>query len=364
MPNAISFTGGPKKILADLLGTNVTVKGPDGKVVVTMGDGLKKLAHKSHEYMPAVRAALKLSDVHGAAECADQLGRVRDMAERCSDAGGDLDGSFEGTDLGSYTRPLKALVDASPGDTWEEVFDAVEALIQAALEESEAPSGAEMSDSTPSALSAPVGTTHSAGSGPAPTTHANGDDTMADNSKQLTDLETKLADQQKKADDQAKLMSDKLAEFSLQLTAVNGKVAEQASVITAKDAEIAMLSADLKKRDAQRASDRVEEAFETYKGKMNLTDAHRDQMGVFLSANPDGFEKLYPRVPASQRHLLTDQTGPGARRGGTPPAPPVEGPESELSMSELASIIAAKKGIELADAQAIVFAQATKIATA
>src|ERR1700722_1666274 len=110
----IVFKGGAKKLLADLVGTSVHVKGADGQVTVTMGDGLKKLAHKSHEFMPAVRAALKLSEVHAPTECADHLERVRAMAERCleDDEDADLcDAKFEGTDLGAYCRPMRALVD-------------------------------------------------------------------------------------------------------------------------------------------------------------------------------------------------------------------------------------------------------------
>jgi len=162
--------------------------------------------------------------------------------------------------------------------------------------------------------------------------------------KQLKDLKDSLAAQ----------FNEKLAEVSLQLTAVNGKVTEQESTIKAKDARIESLEADLKKRDAEKAASRVEDAFQTYKSKMNLTDAHKDQMALFLASQPEKFEKLYPRIERSQSHLLTDMTGhrtPGA--DGTVPSA-VKPP----SLRELSYAVAREKKIELADAQAIVFAAA------
>lgn len=355
----VQFKGGPKKLLSDLLGTRVTVEGADGTTVVTMGDGLKKLAHKSSEYMPAVRAALKLSDVHGAAECADQLARVRGMCERCSDADGDMDGSFEGTDLGSYTRSLKELVDASPGDTWEEVFDAVEALIQAAIEEQEvrdhSDPDAQMTDTAPTALDAPVGPTHSAGAPPATATPAHGETDMAD-SKQLTDLETKIADQDKR-------FADQVSGVTLQLKELGGTVAEQAKTIAAKDEEIKILKDEAAKREELRVAGRIDEAFETYATKYSLNDADKKSMRSALLSDPADFERRYARVAADKRHLMSDLSGPGARRGGSPAEAPVDG-EMEISLSEIAIHLAHQKGIELADAQAIVYAQAQKFAAA
>lgn len=343
----IQFKGGAQALLSALQGNKVTVTGNDGTVTVQFGDALKKLAHKPHEYMGAVKAALKLKELATPAECSDDLDRLKGHVEACLDAGGNPDGEHGGMDLGAYTRPLKELVDAQPGDTWEEVFDAIDALIQAAIEEHEVRdhSGAAPSmNDRPASAGAPTTQTPAGGSPTASTAHGE----TAMDEKQLQTLKDSLSAQ----------FNDKLAEVSLQLTAVQGKVTEQETTIKAKDARIDSLEADLKRRDTEKATARVEEAFQTYKDKMSLTDAHKEQMALFLSSKPESFEKLYPHVAGSERHLLANLSG--GRPGGTNAGGTVPRAVKAPSLRVLSINLARAQKIELADAQCIVFAAARR----
>lgn len=362
----IQFKGGPKALLSAF--SKVGTPQGDKSTIVTMADALEKLAHKPHQYMASVKRALQLDELATHEECADKLEKLRDQVSACLDANGDPDGSHEGIDLGAYTAPLKAMVDATPGDTWAEVFDAVEALIQAAIEEHEVrehggPNGQMADKSPPDSLDAQIktaaasatasadnsvaandaNTTNPAGGAPAPTAH--GATNMADDNKQ-NESAKQLTD-----------LSAKVNELSLTLTALGGKVDEQAQTIAAKDAEIKTLKDERAAREAASAAARVDEAFETHKDKMHLTEGHREQMAMFLASAPEKFEKLYPRVSPRERHLLANLTT-GTRTpvsSGTVPGT-VRGP----SLRVLAVKLALERGIELADAQAIVYAAARK----
>lgn len=68
-------------------------------------------------------------------------------------------------------------------------------------------------------------------------------------------------------------------------------------------------------REAQDIDTRVELAFQTYKDEQKLTEAHKKAMVLVLKSDAAHFETLYPKVAASQAHLLSNLTG--KQDGGT-----------------------------------------------
>lgn len=216
------------------------------------------LAHKPHEYMPAVRSALSMHPLATAAECSDTLDKLRDHFDA---AGQDPDASHEGVKLGDYCMSLRNLTGAAPGATWDQVFDAVDDMIDAAMDRHEIETGAPDSDADMTDTDLDDG--------------GDGDTTMSDNQK-IAELTLTLRDR----DADVKTLRD-----------------ENESLKKWKD-----------ERQAKDLSDRVDEAFVTYKDKKSLTDADKDAMLIVLNASPEKFDKLYPRIAPEQRHLLRNLT--------------------------------------------------------
>jgi hypothetical protein len=234
----------------------------DGMKPLTARDG-GALAHSPSEYMPAIKAALRMPELCSARECCDMVDRLRDHFEAAGH-----DGMHEGIDLGSYLRPLRELVGASPGMTWDEVFEIVECLIQEALEEH-------------------VEEYHQA--------DEEADETKDDSGSAMSD-----ADPEKNMTDLAEATT-KIAELSLNLK-------DESARADKAEGELATLRDWKEKREAKDLDDRVELAFETYKDARKLTDADREAMRIVLQAKPETFEKQYPRVVTGQRHLLKNVT--------------------------------------------------------
>ncbi len=353
MADKIQFQGGAKALLASIAEEPTTVQMPDGMriSVVQMGSALKRLAHKPSAYMPAIKSALKLHELSTPDEVSDHLDKLRDQVEMAMDAGVDPEGMHNGVDLGSFTSPLKYLVDAKPGDTWEEVFDAVEALIDAAMDkhELEYHGGAEMRDAGTTTVAETA--TQPAAAAPAAATEeqtmATPDPNAAAQTAQMKDFETKLA------------------ELTLGLKDVQGKLATAEQTIAAKDGEIKALKDAAAAREEADRKARVEEAFDTYKDAKKLSDADKEAMLLVLTSKPETFEKLYPRVSADKRHLLASLSGgrTEGQSGATVVDPNAEGNDSILpSGPELAMALAIQNGIELGDAQALVFAASRRVA--
>jgi hypothetical protein len=316
MPTALTFTGGPKAILQ-------------------CGDGQKALAHKPHEYMPQLQACLGLHQLSTSQDCLDHLDKLRDRVDEC----GDAMGTHQGVDLSQFSAPLRDLVGADKGDTWEEVFDAVESLIQAAMDEHMVEEhGAAATDKTMTtaqqAAVVPAVTpgdtsTNAGGAAPQAQTTTTEQATMAE--KNVTELETQVA------------------ELTLSAREAASQVTAKDAALAAKDAEIATLKADADKRADEARTARIDEAFDTYKDAKKLTDADREAMAIVLGSKPETFEKLYPRVTADKRHLLTQvATGAGTGReprggGAVTGTGTVKGP----SLSEVARQLSDKHGIPL-----------------
>jgi phage I-like protein len=244
------------------------------------------LAHSSHEYMPRIRAALRLHDLSSAAECSDHLEKLRDKLDA---VGGDHYAVHQGVSLADYCRPLRDLVGAVPGDTWEKVFDAVQDLIDAAIDEHNLEEHAEMADDD-------EGDDDGAAMSDAPNTET---ETMAMGDKDNKDTVVALSE-----------AKEKVAELTLSLK-------EETVRADKAEAELVTLRAEKKTRDEEILTDRVNEAFETYKDDRKLADDDKEAMLIVLKSKPDLFEKRYPKVAPDKRHLMRNLTE-NSRENGAP----------------------------------------------
>jgi hypothetical protein len=238
------------------------------------------------EFMPRLRAALRLGEMATYKECGDQLNRLRGMCSMADDP----TGMHEGVNLGDYLSPMKALMNMPANATLEEMFDAVEEMIDAAIERHEAlyhSTDAQTETAAPMADNA-----------------TEGDTAMAD-AKTLKDTETERDGALAKLRDE----EAKTAGLSLQLKDAQAKVAEATALCAAKDAEIKLLTDAAQKRADDDASARVEDAFATYKDAKKLTDADKKAMRITLRSDAALFDELYPRVAPNHQHILRDLTG-------------------------------------------------------
>lgn len=81
----------------------------------------------------------------------------------------------------------------------------------------------------------------------------------------------------------------------------------EATVVALKANDEARAKADADRKAAEEEA-RVTETIAVYSDKKGITEADRPDLLVMLRAAPASFEKLYPRVPAAQMHLLRNLT--------------------------------------------------------
>lgn len=360
--------------------------GPHDEVVLDVGEELEelpgdvqlraplaRLAHSANEYMPKVRAALRLHDLASPADAADALGKLRAMYD---DAGGDADATMNGVRLGDFGHPLRDLVGAAPGMSWEDVFKRVQALIDAAMvkhiviehgggEEDEL--GLDATDD------------------PTPMTAALMSAALNENDEEIMRiLRSSTQATEAKHEDQiraeAQAEAEERAGLKLQLKDVTGKVEEVTLKLRAAETEVSTLTLKLteatsaldaaaKERDELRAykADReekdlqaeVDAAFLTWKDKKGLTDANKPHMLRLCKADPESFRAMYPAVSPEKQHLLKDGVVPPRD-----PQPPTQfhpaAPEKDatnqpkkISLVALTRQIAVHRQIPLAEAQVI-----------
>lgn len=302
-------------------------------------------AYSSHEYMPKFRSALQLPALATAQECSDAMDRLCEAYEMAD--GGDV----HGIPVGSYTAALRDAMAAPMASTVEEIFDAVKAMIKAAIEEHEATMhDADGGDGDDAEMTAAAGattdtttTTTAATGAPDTTTNTDGAAAMAD-TKELEAKNLELTSQ-------LSAKEGKTNELTLQLNA-----AETAKTDLA--AQNAKLAEQVAAHAAEKKAGRVDRALLDHGATQKLTDAHKPMMLSYLESNADGFEKLYPLVEPNTRHLTANLTGGGAEgqgnagAGGARQQGAGELPVVELSAADIASGIAAAGGMELSEAQA------------
>lgn len=327
---------------------------------ITTLSGKSAYAHQPDEYMPAIRAALSMHPLCSAADCCDKLSDLRDHLDAVD---GDATQTHEGVTLSVPCMQLRSLVGARPGDTWDDVFDAVEALIQAAIgdggeEPSEAAMTAPMDDDPDgggddgAAMRAAGGAAAAQDNQPAGgLTAASTRDNM-ETIQTLTDKLTVLSTEKASlATEKTALLTEK-GQLTTDKAELTLKVKDLEGQVTTKDAELVTLRADAVKRAEADLKAKVDAAFETYKVKKNLTDTDRETMTIVAKASPEKFDAAYPPVALSERHLMADLTGKKDGPTGTS-VDAAAGEPVTMSLRQLAKQIASKQGISLSDAQRV-----------
>lgn len=294
----------------------------DGMVPLAASDRMSSSLYSEHETMPKIRSALQMSETALPVECFDKLGQIREMANVAGP-----DGMHSGVSLAPYTSALKSMFPMGGTATWDDLFDAVEEMIEAAIAATnpDSPDVVENDDDEgggdEGAAMADQGTQETT--------------TMSDEAakKEAAELAIKLKDQE------AKLAGESLERKSAEARAEKA----EADLKLATDRENTRLLAD-------RAA-RVEEAFDTYKDAKKLSDADKDSMAVYLATKPESFEKLYPKVNAAERHLLRDLTSAGSKTEITTEETATV--VVKMNVRDLAYEIAQQRGIPLGEAQVI-----------
>lgn len=244
------------------------------------------MAYSTHEYMPKIKAALRLHELTPPGEVKNHFTNLREMLTA---AGGDHEAVHQGVVLGDYLKPMREMTGAGMGSTWEQVLDIVEDMIDAAIDEhnllyhsgqepEDEEDEADMTDRDP----------------------ADPQETQAMDTISLKDHETAVAS------------------LTLRLKDAESKQA-------ALEAENKALKDDAEKRAAAALDARVGEAFDAYKDAMKLTDDNRKQMSITLKSDPELFEKLYPKTTPAQAHLLRRVAGQGdSRTSDVTPIPTIK----------------------------------------
>ncbi len=335
------------KALAAKDGTTASAPNtPCGDVTATM-----RLAFAPAEYMPRLRCILGLSELSTAAECGEQLERLR---EHFAAVGDDPDAAHEGIPLARFVYPLRNLVSASLGDTWDDVFDCASELVSAAvggvaLEDEET---AAMTDTTNEAgASAGMSNNQDVSATPDKEDTAMSAEKIAELSTKNAELAVSLKDTTTKltaAETKASETETKLAEATL-------SIKEESSKREAAELELKTLRDDKAARETKDLTDRVNLAFETYKDAQKLTEDDKETMLIVLKAKPDSFEKKYPKIAPAQQHLVRNLTD--HRTDVTPRTHVDDGhaPTTTVDVADLAIQISRQRGIPLADAQLVAF---------
>lgn len=243
------------------------------------------------EFMPRLRAALKLGELATYAECREQLARLRSMCTMAADPMG----AHEGVNLGEYIAPMKSLMNMPAHMTLGEMFDAIEDMIEDAIERHEL--AYHSTDTTTAATMADT---------------TQGDTAMAD-TKALKDIETERDGALAKLRDE----EAKNAGLALQLKDMQAKLSDKDAEVSRLSSEVAALKDAEAKRAEADAAARVEEAFSTYKDLKKLTDADKRAMSITLRADPSLFDQLYPRIAPNHAHVMRNLSGGANAVSGT-----------------------------------------------
>lgn len=305
---AVRF-GSKDRVTGQAIGARLTSAGLtnqpflDGMQALAARDGLlNRPAMRASDFMPAMRAALRLPELATYAECADQIGRLRGMCEMAESGGGDPMGIHEGVDLGGYIGGLRGLMAMPSHSTLHELLEAVESMIEAAMErhEVEHHSGEheddddaeEAVDATMSAVADP---TKEATMADATNITSKDTEALAEASRLLKDANDARIKAEAKAEADAAQSALVLKDMQAQLIALKANEDKRAE--------------DDAKRLAAEQEARVTETIAVYSDKKGISEADRPNLLITLKAAPAAFDALYPPVPAAQRHLMRNLSG-------------------------------------------------------
>jgi hypothetical protein len=326
-----------------------TVREAAGAHVVAMGAmGLDRTLRQPHEYLPQLKTALRMGPLCSAAECSDELARLRACCEMS-----DANGYHEGVNLHDYMNPLAEMVGMTgPQHSWGNILDVVEDMIDAAMEKH---------------IAQDHGGQASMADRPADTHQ---EDTMSDAQtialKDAQDKVTLLTVKVTELGTRVATLETDNSKLQLTLKDVTGR-AETAEttlkgvmgLVTLKDKETLeqavariveeskRLLDDKTKRDEADLKGDVEIAFATYKDAKQLTDKDKEAMTRVARADREAFNQLYPPVSPENRHLLREVTPPEPR----------ELAEKSQSFSGRTKQIMAERGCSLAEAQNLASAE-------
>lgn len=244
-------------------------------------------AMSQNQFLPAFRRMLGLDDM---ADPETMLDKVDRLSELCDMADGDPCAVVQGINLSNYIPQLRDFMRMPANTTLADMLDAVAEMIGSALEDSQ---GADMADIL--SAEAPTIVTVTEETSPAPVIVEETINTMSDTTITLADHTVKLSD----------AVANAIAPLTLQLKDAEAKVAAAVADATAAAAKVVELTDQIKSRDAAVSASRVEDAFDTYKDTKKLSDDDKAAMSITLSANPELFEKLYPKVKADKKVLLS-----------------------------------------------------------
>ena len=286
----------------------------------------------SSEYMPKLKACLGMHPLSTPDEMKDHLDRLRDHLAK---AGGNVNANVNGVSLAAYVHPLRSLTygDSAHAITAEQILDAVEHMIDAAIAEhvAEEHGGASMA--------------------------AYGDDDAADVSMATAVESDKVpmatAVESDKVPMATAVESDKQPAAMAALTDTKPgeetmptpTMAELQADNAAKDAEIKTLSdkiADLQKWKSEReeadlAAD-VEFALSAHADKVATLGANDDERRTHLMSlrkeSPSSFSRLYPTdVDPMKAILLRTVTPPAPKDDPRTAASPTGYPEIDVILA-------------------------------
>lgn len=170
----------------------------------------------------------------------------------------------------------------------------------------------------------------------------------------VTELSTALKDERLAL----KQETAKLTDATTKIASLELKLTEKTTEVEKANVELVTLREFKTKTEETTLSARVDEAFDTYKDKKGLTDSSKKSMLIVLKADAEQFEKDYPKVKASERHLMRTLVNTESRDQKNLPrthddgAPVVQMSEHDLANAAIA--LAAEKGITLEAAQDLV----------
>lgn len=334
LTNKPFITGMAPPQAASATGVEANAAAVDDEITMLHEEGARVLAsayaYSSADYMPRIKAALRLAAGATPMECSDHFTRLRSKLDESSY---DMNGLHDGYPVSDYASPLRDLAASHFGSTWEEVFDVVQDLIDAAIEEHNI---IYHPDGPPDEVEATAATTSAT-------------ETIEDTTTMATATDPNDAN--------AKL-----------LATAQSEVQTLSNTIKVKDGEIEVLKSDnaaLTKRvdeyETKFAEAAVTAAIETYGSKNNLAkEANRPQLLSMYKKDPASFDLYFPPVPAAHRHLLQRYTSDGRSptEGGPQPRTPADAPITTLpenapvlNVQTLSRKLAAERNIPLEQAQ-------------
>jgi phage I-like protein len=283
--------------------------------------GPDALVHQPHEYLPAIKSALKLHELSTHTEMSDKLDALRDC---CLTAG--PHGVHQGVNLTEYTTPLRDLVGAAPGMTVEELFDKVQDLIDEAIEEHveqyHEGESASMNDKTTTG-SAPDTTPGNAGKDTTmPLTDAEITALQTEKTTLLT-AKTSLETEKVTLSTKVTSLEGEVSTLTLKLKGETSRADEAVAAVKEIAALLTMAAGETVTGAVKRMSEEatkllkdktdrdeadlladVDVAFAVYKDQRKLCDADKAHMLASARSNREAFNGMFPPVSVEQRMLL------------------------------------------------------------